>query len=33
MRSERKPIVILVANDNKEDHMMACDAPAGASIL
>ena len=33
MRSERKPIVILLASDDEEDHILASDAPAGASIL
>ena len=33
MRSERKPIVILLADDDEEDRMLACDAPTGNSVL
>jgi hypothetical protein len=33
MRTGRKPIVILLADDDEEDRMLASDAPAGDSGL
>ena len=33
MRIERKPTVILFADDDEENRMAACDAPAGDSVL
>jgi CheY-like chemotaxis protein len=32
MRSERKPIVILLADDDEEDRMLACDALAESRL-
>jgi DNA-binding response OmpR family regulator len=33
MRNERAPIVILLDEDDEEDRMLACDAPARNSVL
>jgi hypothetical protein len=33
MRIERKPILILLAANDQEDHMLTCDALAGDSVL
>lgn len=33
MRIGRKPIVTVLANDDEEDRLPACDASAGDSVL
>ena len=33
MRIGRKPIVILLAENNEDDRMLACNATAGHSLL